>query len=81
VDGSTSPKDIRILAERFHRMANSTGMPEYVQLMTKVASDLEQYAAKLESPDSAVLLQSPLERRVRELMRSFGETVTLAAAR
>ena len=77
----TSLEDIRFLAERFRRMADSTGMREYVQRMERVAFDLEQHAAALELDDAGIPRGSPVERSVQELTRCFGDAVTLAAAR
>jgi hypothetical protein len=77
----TSPDDLRFLAERFRRMADTTGMREYVQRMEKVALDLEQHAAAVESDDAVILLRLPVDRRVQELTRDFGDAVTLASAR
>jgi hypothetical protein len=39
---------IRELAERFRADAGATEMPEYAELLSATASDLEQHAAHLE---------------------------------
>jgi hypothetical protein len=72
VRSATSPEDIRILADRFRQMAGVTGMPEYSQLMAQAASDLEQHAAALETPDRIVVFR--LTADARPSACSFGDT-------
>jgi hypothetical protein len=41
--------DIRELAERFRRLAGTTGMPDYAELLSATAGALERRAVQLEA--------------------------------
>lgn len=80
VHNSTSAEEIRILAERLRHLAETASLPEYGQLMVKAASDLEQRAAALQSPERVVFLPAPVEPNARPLTRGFGADTTLLSA-